>query len=72
MGARDLASYPDVLTIEEARHVLRVSRGVAYEQVRQGAIPSIRVGRAIRIPRVALARLLDGSDDRARGEDGAA
>ena len=49
-----------VLTVEEAAKFLRLSRGSAYEGVRLGQIPSIRVGRRILIPRAALVRLLDG------------
>ena len=47
-----------VLTVEEARKLLGLSRGLIYEAVRQGQIPSIRVGRRILIPRVALQRFL--------------
>ena len=49
-----------VLTVEETAKFLRISRGSAYEGVRLGQIPSIRVGRRILIPRAALVRLLDG------------
>lgn len=55
-----LADFPDVLTVEQAAEVLAVSRGSAYEGCRTGAIPSIRVGRCIRIPRHALEQLLNG------------
>jgi len=47
-----------VLTVEEAAEILKVSRGTAYEAVRTGEIPSVRVGRCIRIPRAALDRML--------------
>ena len=49
-----------VLTVLEAAKLLRLSRGSAYEGIRLGQIPSIRVGRRILIPRAALLRLLDG------------
>ncbi|MFC1968719.1 helix-turn-helix domain-containing protein [Chloroflexota bacterium] len=48
-----------VLTVEEARQQLRLSRGSMYEAVRCGQIPSIRVGRRILIPRAALQRLFE-------------
>jgi excisionase family DNA binding protein len=50
---------PDVLTVDEAAALLRISRGKAYEAVRTGEVPSVRVGRCIRIPRVALERMLE-------------
>lgn len=54
----DLDSLPAVLTVEETAHVLRIGRAQAYEGVRAGAIPSVRFGRTIRIPRKALLALL--------------
>ena len=50
-----------VLTVEEARKQLRLSRGSMYEAIHTGQIPSIRVGRRILIPRVALDHLLTGT-----------
>lgn len=48
----------EVLTVEEAATILRIGRSTAYEAVRRGEIPSIRIGGRIRIPRAALDRLL--------------
>lgn len=47
------------LTVAEAAAILHISRGSAYEAVRQRQIPSVRFGRTIRIPRAALERLLE-------------
>lgn len=49
----------EVLTIEEARKVLRLGKNAAYQAVENGDIPSIRIGRRILVPRAALERLLD-------------
>lgn len=38
-------------TVDEVAGVLGVSRGVAYEQVREGVIPSLRLGKRWVIPR---------------------
>ncbi len=46
------------LTVEEAARILGISRGVAYEGVRTGEIPSIKIGRRILIPRARLEELL--------------
>lgn len=48
-----------VLTPVEAAKLLRIGRGTAYEQIRCGAIPSIRMGRKILIPRAALLKMLE-------------
>ena len=47
-----------VLTVEECAELLRISRGLAYEMVRQGSLPSIRLGRRILVPRRALEAML--------------
>ena len=56
---------PDVLTIEEAAHVLRVGRTAAYEQARvwretqgQAGLPNFRMGDALRVPAAALEKML--------------
>jgi excisionase family DNA binding protein len=46
------------VTVEEAAIVLGLSRNHAYDAVRAGQIPSIRIGRAIRIPCVGLRKML--------------
>ena len=45
---------PDVLTVDEAACLLRISRGLAFAAVRDATIPSIRIGRRILIPRDRL------------------
>jgi excisionase family DNA binding protein len=49
-----LNELPDVLTMDELRQVLRIGRATAYELVRRKEIVSIRVGRAIRVPKQAV------------------
>jgi excisionase family DNA binding protein len=39
---------------EDARAFLQVSRNTFYDLVKSGAIPSIKYGRLIRIPKTAL------------------
>ena len=53
-----LSDLPAVLTVEECATVLRISRGSAYEGVRTGEIPAIKVGRTIRVPLPRLLELL--------------
>ena len=50
-----------VFSVEEARKHLGLSRGLMYEAVRTGQVPSIRIGRRILIPRASLERLLQGA-----------
>ncbi len=46
------------LTVTEAATFLGVSRHFAYQAVREGSIPSIRIGRRILIPIQAFEQLL--------------
>ena len=46
------------ISVESAAKILGISRGLAYEMVRQGKIPALHFGRVIRIPRYALDQLL--------------
>jgi excisionase family DNA binding protein len=50
----NIDALPDVLTVEEAARFLRISRGLAFAAVRQGDIPSVRVGRRILVPKAPL------------------
>ena len=60
------ASQPDVLTVEEAAAVLRISRNAAYSLAREwrasggrAGLPCVQLGRSLRVPREALEQLLD-------------
>ena len=53
----------ETVTVDEAACILGVGRASAYEGVRTGRIPSIRISeRRIVIPRAALDRLLSGNE----------
>jgi excisionase family DNA binding protein len=49
---------PATFTVEEAAKLLRIGRNQGYEAARTGDLPSIRIGKRILVPRVALERLL--------------
>lgn len=48
-----------LLTTKEAREVLSLNRTRMYEMLAAGEIPSIRIGRAIRIPVKALEQWIE-------------
>ncbi len=48
------------LTVAEAAKELGLGKNAAYEGVRSGQIPSVRIGGRILVPRVALDRMLNG------------
>lgn len=64
MSATDLTTT-EVLTIEEAAALLRISRNAAYSAARQwratggeAGLPCIEIGRTLRVPRSGLDKLL--------------
>lgn len=53
---------PELLTIEEASKVLRVSYSTAYRMANDGSLPVWRASRnkrTIRIPKVALLKMIE-------------
>jgi excisionase family DNA binding protein len=51
---RTLDDLPFYLTVDEWRDLLRIGRSKAYELLRSGAVPHVRHGKIIRIPRSAV------------------
>jgi excisionase family DNA binding protein len=57
----DIADAPDMMRVEEAAAVLRVSRNLAYDAIAeffrtegQSGLPAIRLGRVLRVPKSTL------------------
>jgi excisionase family DNA binding protein len=51
---------PRTFKIEEAAHILGISRAGAYARAKDGSIPVIRLGGRVLVPRAAFERLLAG------------
>ena len=47
------------LTVTECARLLGIGRNSAYEAVRKGEIPIIRIGKRILVPRTAFEKMLD-------------
>jgi excisionase family DNA binding protein len=60
VGRKSTANNGRVITVGEVASLLRISRGSAYEAVKRGEIPTIRIGRRLLVPSAALERLLGG------------
>jgi excisionase family DNA binding protein len=67
-----LEDLPPFLTVEEAASVLRIGRTSAYvlcqSWLNSGGstgLPVVRIGRQLRVPRTALARMADSPGDAA-------
>jgi excisionase family DNA binding protein len=46
------------ITVEHAAAIFGISRGAAYEAVRTGTLPSIRIGRRLLVPTARVAIIL--------------
>ena len=55
----DYGSMPLALSVSEVAEVLAVGRNTAYSLVREGILPSVRVGRQIRVSRDAVCKYLE-------------
>ena len=50
------------LTVEEAAHLLGISRALAYDMVTRGDLPHVRLGRRILVSRRVLEAMIDRPD----------
>jgi excisionase family DNA binding protein len=53
----------ETMTVEEAAAYLGIGRSLAYRAVREGTIPSIRVGHRLLAPRGMLQGMLGGEQE---------
>ncbi len=52
------------INVQQTSHRLGLSPGTTRQAIKEGLIPSIRVGRRILVPLAALQRLLDATSPR--------
>lgn len=50
------------ITVDEAASLLGIGRNTAYEAIRAGQIPALRLGRRLLVPVPALLRMLEGAE----------
>ncbi|MDN5687780.1 MAG: helix-turn-helix domain-containing protein [Brachybacterium sp.] len=60
MSRKPSTTGTEAMTVEEARQLLGIGRNQAYEAVRRGDIPSLRIGDRILVPRRRLMALING------------
>lgn len=65
LGTKILAERTDsecrTLSVEEAGRILGISRGAAYAHAKSGAIPTIKLGKRVLVPKAAFEKLLQGA-----------
>ena len=47
------------LTVEETAKILGIGRQLAYDRIKTGEIPVIKIGRRLLVPRRAIEKLLE-------------
>lgn len=55
-----LEDLPDAMSVTEAAKFLGVSKNGAYEAIRRGEIPGIKIGSRFIVPKAAFIKLLAG------------
>jgi hypothetical protein len=61
-GIKEADVEPKTLTVPEAGRVyFDLGRNASYEAARRGDIPTIKIGRLLRVPVVALERMLQAT-----------
>lgn len=55
----ELRSGPPTVSVEIAAQHLGVSRAYGYRMAREGSLPTIKLGRRVRVPTTALLRMLE-------------
>jgi len=53
-----------VMTVPEAGAKLGLGRNASYEAAARGDIPTIRIGKLLKVPKIAFDRILDGASHR--------
>ena len=52
------SARPLVYTIDEASRLLRIGRNHAYDAAKSGELPTVKIGKRILVPRLALEAML--------------
>lgn len=58
-----LENCPDVLTVMEAAHFLKVGRTTMYQLVQSGEVKHIKIGRKVLIPRLYLQNFIENNTE---------
>ncbi len=62
MGRKFFKDYPDVLDVGQMSALLSISKKTSYKLLREGVVPSLRIGREYKIPKANLIRYLNISN----------
>ncbi len=60
------SDLPELLSVEEVAAFCGIGRSLAYSLVARGELPSVRLGRLVRVPRAAILAMVEGRPHAAR------
>ena len=67
-----MENFPMTMSVPEAgKKYFRLSRNAAYAAAKRGELPTIKIGRLLRVPVRRLERMLDGEPSQAGIKGGA-
>ena len=58
-----LKQYPDILTVKDVAKILKIGINSAYKLINNGDIPSHKIGRIYRVPKMCLIRYLQKTNN---------
>lgn len=61
--------YPDIVTVKQLKVMLGVSRHLAYKLINDGEIQAVKIGSALKIPKVSVINFV--TDERSGVRPGA-
>ena len=57
-----LRDYPDILTFQEVKSVLKIGRNKCYKLLQDGIIGSIKIGSTYHIPKANIIKFLESQE----------
>jgi excisionase family DNA binding protein len=58
-AVKDVGELPAILTMDQVRQLLGISRPMAYQLAHRKGFPVVRFGRTLRVPKEALVKWLE-------------
>jgi len=61
------AHFRKMLTAQEAAEILNIGRSTIYQMIKEKEIPSVRIGRSVRIRQQALEKFIESNTEKIGG-----
>lgn len=61
VSINDVRGLPYLLTVRQLAQLLQMAPATVHRYVREGAIPAVRIGNRVRVPRDRILRMLEAA-----------